>query len=128
MSKTALTGKWFCVLLVSGVAGCGKDPTAKIERLGGRVATVEFGLEGIVRHVDLSNTRVTDAGLKHLKEMTDLQTLHLGRTKVTDAGLEHLKGMTRLKHLDLRNTQVTEAGANGLKQALPNVRISRWTR
>jgi internalin A len=49
----------------------------------------------------LSQTGVTDAGLKHLKELTELQTLSLWKTKVTDAG------------------------AKDLLKALPNCKISR---
>ena len=44
---------------------------------------------------------MTDAGLEHLKGLTQLQSLCLGNTKVTDAGLEHLKGLTQLQSLHL---------------------------
>ena len=44
---------------------------------------------------------MTDAGLEHLKGLTNLQSLDLTFTKVTDAGLEHLKGLTKLQSLDL---------------------------
>ena len=37
---------------------------------------------------------MTDAGLEHLKGLTQLQRLACGDTQVTDAGLEHLKGLT----------------------------------
>ena len=42
--------------------------------------------------LNLRSTRITDAGLEHLKGLTKLQWLILQDTKVTDAGLEHLKG------------------------------------
>ena len=42
-------------------------------------------------------TQVTDAGLEHLKGLTQLQGLSLSGTQVTDAGLEHLKGLTQLQ-------------------------------
>jgi hypothetical protein len=41
--------------------------------------------------LDLSGTRVTDAGLKELAGLKGLQTLHLGGTRVTDAGLRELQ-------------------------------------
>ena len=45
---------------------------------------------------------MTDAGLEHLKGLTNLQWLDLGGISwVTDAGLEHLKGLTNLQSLDL---------------------------
>ncbi|MFP6613292.1 MAG: leucine-rich repeat domain-containing protein [Pirellulales bacterium] len=65
--------------------------------------------------LDLSNTKVTDAGLVHLKGLTKLEKLSLNDTKVTDAGLEHLKGLTKLESLSLWDTKVTDAGLEHLK-------------
>jgi hypothetical protein len=47
----------------------------------------------------------------------------LASTRVTDAGLVHLKELNNLSSLDLRNDQVTKAGINELKRALPSLRI-----
>ena len=72
-----------------------------------------------LRLLGLACTYVTDAGLEHLKGCTKLQTLWLGFTKVTDAGVKRLKGLTRLELLDLGGTKVTDAGLqhlNGLTQ------------
>jgi hypothetical protein len=44
-------------------------------------------------------------------------------TQVTDAGLVHLKGLTNLSKLDLVNTQVTGAGIEELAQALHGLTI-----
>jgi len=71
----------------------------------------------------LHQTRVTDAGLEHLKGLTKLRYLHLDYTKVTDAGLEHLKGLTSLTELDIHNTKVTDEGVKKLRKALPNCKI-----
>ena len=68
-----------------------------------------------LRSLWLDNTQVTDAGLEHLKGLTSLQLLGLNRTKVTDAGLMHLKGLTSLQILGLDRTQVTDAGLVHLK-------------
>jgi Leucine-rich repeat (LRR) protein len=54
-----------------------------------------------------------------------LRELNLANSKITDAGLEHLKGLTALKRLNLTNTGVTDAGVNSLKQSLPGVKITR---
>lgn len=62
----------------------------------------------------LNDTAITDAGLLHLKALTNLETLVLSGTKVTDAGLIHLKHLTRLKSLILRNTAVTDTGVENL--------------
>ncbi|MDP7033186.1 MAG: leucine-rich repeat domain-containing protein [Planctomycetota bacterium] len=69
--------------------------------------------------------QVTDAGLVHLKGLTNLEELYLWNTKVTDAGLVHLKGLTKLKMLWLRGNKVTDAGVQELQKALPNCEIQR---
>ena len=48
-----------------------------------------------------------------------------GARPITDAGLVHLKGLTNLEGLLLIGTQVTDAGVAKLKEALPDCRISR---
>ena len=52
--------------------------------------------------------------------------LDLLGTEVTDAGLEHLKGLSELQSLDIHNTKVTDEGVKKLRQALPNCDIGRW--
>ncbi len=64
----------------------------------------------------------TDAGLVHLKDLTDLEQLELSHTQITDAGLVHLKGLTKLEGLGLDNTQITDAGLALLK-GLPNLNV-----
>ncbi|MEE3369611.1 MAG: hypothetical protein VX346_09745 [Planctomycetota bacterium] len=53
---------------------------------------------------------VTDAGLVHLKEPTNLETVSLIGTQVTDAGLVHLAELTSLTSLTLARTQIADAG------------------
>ena len=65
---------------------------------------------GDVSEVWLGDTQVTDAGLVHLADLTNLDTVVLYNTKVTNAGLVHLDGLQRLAFLALNNTQVTDAG------------------
>jgi hypothetical protein len=72
----------------------------------------------------LYHTKVTDEGLEHLEGLTKVQKLYLSHTQVTDVGLEHLKGMTQLRRLYLGGTQVTDEGVKRLQQALPRCKIS----
>ena len=117
------------LLVLTGQATAQNKPTptqaeaiAAIEKLGGsvRVDLKKPGKPVIAVSFYRTNTKVskvTDAGLVHLKGLTELQTLQLANTKVTDAGLVHLKGLTKLQKLELYNTKVTDAGLmhlNGL--------------
>ena len=61
-----------------------------IEALGGTVIRNEEADGKPVVAVLLSHTQVTDAGLKELAPLTELQALHLRRTQVTNAGLKEL--------------------------------------
>ena len=73
----------------------------------------------------------TDSGLKHyLAAVKSPTTLRLNSWNVTDAGLVHLKDLTNLDHLYLEGTylpgtQVTDAGIAKLQQALPKCTIHR---
>ena len=69
---------------------------------------------------------MTDAGLQHLKELSQLRELNLDDTKVSDVGLEQLKGLTQLRELRLDGTNVTVAGVKKLQQTLPHCRIPAW--
>ena len=76
--------------------------------------------------LDLSRTKVTDAGLEHLKGLMSLTALDLSDTQVGDGGLEHLKGSKSLMVLDLSETQVTSAGLEHLKGLMSLRRLVLW--
>ena len=89
------------------------DAVAAIKKLGGIVKLDE--ISGEVIRVSLINSRITDAGLVHLKALTSLKRFWLYGPQITDAGLEHLKGLTNLKRFLHCNTQITDAGLEHLK-------------
>lgn len=68
-----------------------------------------------VRELDLSQSKVTDAGLAHLGRLTQLKSLSLDQTAITDAGLEHIAKLTQLELLGLSQTAITDAGLSKLK-------------
>lgn len=76
-----------------------------------------------LRELYLMRTQITDAGLEYLKELSQIQVLRLDDTNITDAGLEYLKGLTRLRQLNLGGTKVTDAGVERLQHSLPNCQI-----
>jgi Leucine-rich repeat (LRR) protein len=72
-------------------------------------------------------TKITDAGLKHLRTLTKLKTLNLSGTEVTDAGLTELRELKSLTYLNLLMTRVRpeSAGLKALKESLPHAKILR---
>jgi hypothetical protein len=60
--------------------------------------------------------RLTDAGVKEISRLHELQALHLADTAITDAGLKTLAELTKLQNLDLSDTVITDAGMNGLAE------------
>ena len=54
-----------------------------------------------------ANDAVDDDALRHLSSPTDLRTLDLTRTRVTDAGLDRLPHLTQLQQLNLSGTDTT---------------------
>jgi hypothetical protein len=103
-----------------------------------------FGDESLARLVknygdhlsglELTNTGVTDAGLRHLAGLQYLTDLRIGNidprqavpgamlplNKITDAGMVHLKGLTGLQVLNLGGLPITDAGLDEIKD-LPNL-------
>ena len=102
------------LLLVMGMVGCGgggEDP----HPLGKFGAKIDRNEQGEIIRVRLTASHITDAGLMHLKGLTNLTALYLGYTQITDAGLIHLQELPKLESLDLRMTKVTDAGLVHIK-------------
>jgi len=114
-----------------------EQAVTEIQKLGGfikyegspkfRVTSVSFiaTAEVIDGITSISEPKITDEGLVHLKTLTALRSLNLNHTKITDTGLEHLRGLSSLEMLNIRNTQVTDEGALRIQQDLPNCEIHR---
>jgi hypothetical protein len=68
-----------------------------------------------LRKLDLTETSITDEGLKHLKSLEYLRYLYLLGTTVSDAGIPELQGHSRLEQLCLDGTQVTDEGVKALE-------------
>ena len=122
MKRSVLVGLVAAAVLLGGCSSeegnylrCESGTTD--EQLGEKLK----GVTNLVRLV-LKSTRVTDAGLVHLKGNHGLWSLDLSNTQVTDAGLVYLKGLSKLEVLSLFDTKVTDAGLEHLK-GLSNLEI-----
>lgn len=74
-----------------------------------------------LRWLDLGGTKVTDAGLKSIATMPNLERLHLERTAITDAGIARLAVLSDLQYLNIYGTAISDAGLASL-QSLPKLR------
>ena len=88
------------------------EAVAAIRGLGGEVRCDETSPERPIVLVDLVETDVVDADLVFLKGMPHVRTLYLNGTRVTDAGLQHLKGLTSLE--TLRSVRLPAISAGGI--------------
>ena len=66
--------------------------------------------------LNLRNTSVTDAGMKHIRDQSQLALLNLKATNVTDAGMRELAGLKNLKTLSVERTRVTDSGMEYLRK------------
>ena len=73
--------------------------------------------------LNLDGSKITDVGLKEVAKLQKLETLWLISTQITDAGLKELAKLQKLTWLDLSDTKITDAGVAELKKALPNCSI-----
>ena len=111
-------GSWFwvasmLVLVIASIVGLPRQLV--VQRGVGNVYEYAGEVFDAHRIKDLARTQITDAGLEHLKGLTQLQALFLDSTQITDAGLVYLKGLTKLEFLRLQFTQITDAGLVHLK-------------
>jgi Leucine-rich repeat (LRR) protein len=76
-----------------------------------------------LRSLGLTATKITDAGVVHLKDLRSLTNLKISLTGVADNGLTWLEALPNLSFLELYGTNVTDAGTDRLKMRLPNLRL-----
>jgi hypothetical protein len=74
------------------------------------------------RRLDLCGSKVTDAGLAHLRGLSQLKSLDLSYTQVTDEGLAHLEDLENLAELRLGGEashvgdKITDRGIHHLRK------------
>lgn len=73
--------------------------------------------------VYLGGAAVADDDLACLDGLPRLRVLVLTSTAISDAGLRYLYDLQNVETIDLRFTAVTELGANALRRALPKAKV-----
>jgi hypothetical protein len=84
-----------------------------------------FDAEGNLLWLGLGSLAVTDEALAKLADEKKMHALYLYDTKITDAGLKHLAGLTGLRLLLLTATPVTVSGVAELEAVLPECLVVR---
>lgn len=97
-----------------------RDAIQKIRQLQ---ADVELFPSGDVKQLNFIGTPIDDEFLETVALFPQLQRLYLGATRVTDAGMKHLVGLKNLEYLSLHGTDVTPACMNQLRAKLPNCQV-----
>jgi serine/threonine protein kinase/Leucine-rich repeat (LRR) protein len=67
-----------------------------------------------LQYAHLNRSKVTDAGLVHVKQAQFLTSLELADTAITDAGLKHLATHELLVNVNLAGTKITNDGLASL--------------
>jgi hypothetical protein len=71
--------------------------------------------------LNLSGSMITDAGLRHLAGLVELQNFVLEHTAISDACLGPPSDLKKLTYIHVTGTRVTEVGAEVLRQRLPDL-------
>lgn len=77
-----------------------------------------FFFEGLtcLKELDLSRcSKVTDAGMKHLQSVVNLEKLWISQTGVKEAGISLLASLKKLSLLDLGGLPVTDHNLSSLQ-------------
>jgi Leucine-rich repeat (LRR) protein len=69
----------------------------------------------------LGNTKITDAGLAHLRELKKLRKIRISKTAITDAGMSGLAKCETLEDVDVSQTKIGDNGVRELR-ALPRLK------
>jgi hypothetical protein len=92
-----------------------------VEVNGNRSRVTDNDLEGIgafsaMTDLSLEETRVTAAGMRHLRGLKRLEWLNLYRCKIGDDGLAAMGELPNLQHLPVGKSGVTDAGLESVSK------------
>lgn len=101
-------------------------PSLALINIGGPGKVIADGVEAVdgrIVKIDLKFTPTSDADLETLAKLTSLEVLGLWGTDVTDAGLKHLTSLPNLNGVLVGYSGVTEAGVAALKKERPDCKV-----
>jgi len=102
----------FLAMIVLASAAVAADPSW-VSRAGG---VVTRDAQGRITGVDLRSSWVTDSDLRDLAQLPNLATLNLSLTRITDHGMKELKDAPAIVDLDLQYAeQVTDEGVSAIR-------------
>ncbi len=110
-------------ITTAGLVHLGRLTRLRSVRLGeSRVDSLDplIPLAGL-EHLDLSGSKVDDAGLAAIGSLPRLKDLELMETPVTDAGLASLRDCANLKEISLDGTRVGNEGLIMLARKMPSL-------
>lgn len=81
------------------------------------ITPIRFKLneEGHVVEIFATDSKMNDEAAAYLRELPELQRLHLERSGISDASLKHIASLNNLKAIFLDETAVTDSGMVHLK-------------
>lgn len=98
------------------------EARAQLGDLGGRFSDDDAGLPA---KVFLNRTDINDQQVSVIQHLSGVEILNLTGTRVGDAGLSHVHGLTGLKRIYAAHTDISDEGVRQLKEAIPDCEIYR---
>ncbi len=80
--------------------------------------------DGSMVVVSLANTAITNDDLALFHDFPYVEILNVSDTSISDAGLRHLAGLQALKDLIVINTKIGDAALEAFRRAHPSVRVT----
>jgi serine/threonine protein kinase len=71
--------------------------------------TLSYTVPLKLKRLNVSETMISDTGLKNLAEQRELEQLDIGRNSITSRGLKNLVGLNSLVDLNVRKTEVDDS-------------------
>jgi hypothetical protein len=82
-------------------------------------------IRGSINRLDISDTQITDIGMRYVSAFEKLNDLRINNTAVTDEGVLQLASLKYLQHVEISGTRVTDRCVALMRRANRHLRFSR---